>query len=315
MIRRYHTRTHARAQGYTLVDCCVLIAAVVLLCVVAAPLLAQRSREDANRLRCASNLRQIALASILYAHQEVRSNGKFARTYYDPTAKVTFYTGIDAPKAFDKDMGPDFKGPKPNDVTASLYHLLKSTDLTTDVFVCPSSDAKSLAKEFGVAEHSNFPGPENLAYSYNTPFPSKEAIMAGWRFDTTLQPDSPIAADINPGASEKAGPTMTPFNAPPAAMRAANSPNHGFAGQNVVYVDGHVEWQVTPFCGAEVAKQPWRDNIYANAAKVDAKNGMGGEVHGLPVTGRDSVLLPAISDVAEGAKRTLPVRDPAAAAK
>ncbi len=35
-----------------------------------------------------------------------------------------------------------------------------------------------------------------------------------------------------------------------------NSPNHGFEGQNVLYLDGHVEWTVHPYCG------PNGDNIW-----------------------------------------------------
>lgn len=303
-----------RSRGFTLADCCVLIAAAVLLCLVVAPLLAQKSREEENRLKCASNLRQIALASIIYANTNTRNNGKFPRTYYDPSSKVHAYTGINSAKAFDKEMGPEFKGPKPNDVTASFYHLLRSTDLERPAFVCPSSDATPLPKEFKLEEHSNFPGPEHLAYSYSTPFASKEAIMTGWKLDTTLPPDYPLAADINPGALEQGGPTKTAFDAPAAKMRLANSPNHWFEGQNVVYVDGHVEWHATPFCGAP-RKDSWRDNIYANAAEVDAKTGVGGAVHALPVGRTDSVMLPAVTDTAEGAKRTLPVRDPAKAPK
>jgi len=28
-----------------------------------------------------------------------------------------------------------------------------------------------------------------------------------------------------------------------------NSPNHNFKGQNVLYLDGHVEWTLHPYCG------------------------------------------------------------------
>ena len=38
----------------------------------------------------------------------------------------------------------------------------------------------------------------------------------------------------------------------------ANSPNHDFKGQNVLYADGHVEWQDHPYCGVR-----W-DNIWTS---------------------------------------------------
>ena len=48
-------------------------------------------------------------------------------------------------------------------------------------------------------------------------------------------------------------------------MHDVNSPNHGGEGQNVLYGDGHVEWQSSPFAGAtrEIGGTKFRDNIYA----------------------------------------------------
>jgi len=42
-------------------------------------------------------------------------------------------------------------------------------------------------------------------------------------------------------------------------MKRGNSNNHDEDGQNVLYGDGHVEWQQNPFVG------PNRDNIYTAA--------------------------------------------------
>ena len=38
-------------------------------------------------------------------------------------------------------------------------------------------------------------------------------------------------------------------NAPPYKMMAANSNNHRNRGQNVLYGDGHVQWQFSVYCG------------------------------------------------------------------
>jgi prepilin-type processing-associated H-X9-DG protein len=69
-------------------------------------------------------------------------------------------------------------------------------------------------------------------------------------------------------------------------MAAANSNNHRNKGQNVVYIDGHVEFQTTPYCGAHRAGL--RDQIYTAGA------GDGGtcDEKSLPVDKQDSVLLP-----------------------
>jgi prepilin-type processing-associated H-X9-DG protein len=50
-----------------------------------------------------------------------------------------------------------------------------------------------------------------------------------------------------------------------------NSPNHGFKGQHVLYLDGHVEWRTDPYCGTNY------DNIWLRrrtdvTAAIDPKN-------------------------------------------
>ncbi len=54
---------------------------------------------------------------------------------------------------------------------------------------------------------------------------------------------------------------------PPANPSAiANSPNHKGRGQNVVYIDGHVEFVNSPLAGWFEADGVTRDNIFLNAA-------------------------------------------------
>jgi len=54
---------------------------------------------------------------------------------------------------------------------------------------------------------------------------------------------------------------------PPATPSAtASSANHNGRGQNVVYVDGHVEFVSSPLAGWYFSNGTTRDNIYLNAA-------------------------------------------------
>jgi hypothetical protein len=84
-----------RRRGFKLADLCVVVAAAALLVGVAVPNVAHRLGNGGSRLKCASNLREIALAGLVYASQ---NKGQFPRTYHDPGTAGTpaLYTGTDS---------------------------------------------------------------------------------------------------------------------------------------------------------------------------------------------------------------------------
>src|SRR5258706_6329724 len=224
MVNRHRTQ-HGRNCAFTMVDLLVILLIVCLLSgvVISGPL--GRAREVANRVKCGSNLRQIGQAILLYANE---NKGMYPRTMYKVGEPVTQYTGVDCKNPFEGDARP-----KNNDVTAALFLLVRTQDITSINFICPSTDAE--AYTFGGGAHtaqdvSNFPSDQNLSYSYVNPYPDAAAINQGYRVNMTVGAEMAVAADMNPGEFGESDVTPATWpktgRAPGLLMQKANSLNH-----------------------------------------------------------------------------------------
>lgn len=266
-----------RTRAFSLVELLVVVGIIVILFSIFVPYVAG-VREKENRARCAENLRTLMAGLQTYARQ---NHGLFPRVVYDPAHNPNGYSAFTGATSADP-FAPDTQV-RPNDVTASLWMLVRAGLAQPALFVCPSASETADAIDPAEWKHrSNFSGSQALSYSYASPFSS----APGYTLNEYLPADFALLADKNPGVSHAGSNVTAPaYDAQPFDMAQANSNNHGRAGENVLYADGHVAFQMTPYCGG--GKGALRDNIYTALAPVPLAKGQNPPVQGNGVVGRD----------------------------
>lgn len=236
-----------RRQAFTLLELSVAVIILGILASIFIPYLLS-VREANNRVRCADNLRQLKVALDAYG---AANNNAYPMVRQSPgNAGYVAYTGATTPTTNPFDAN---SAVQPNDVTASIWLLVRMKLASPSVFVCPSSDATPQPISIAVDQMGNFTSQAHLSYSYASPFSAlPDYHLNGDR----LRPEFAVMADMNPGigdGSDVAGPS---FDASAIARSQGNSRNHGHAGQNVLYGDGLVRFKTSHYCG-------WGDdNIY-----------------------------------------------------
>jgi prepilin-type N-terminal cleavage/methylation domain-containing protein len=235
-------------RAFTLLELIVVIAILGILASIFVPYVLS-VREANDRARCAENLRQIKGALDAYG---LANNNAYPMVRQAPgKAGFVAYTGARVPTTnpFAVDSAVE-----PNDVTASLWLLVRLKYATPNVFVCPSTDATP--QPVGdLQAQGNFASQQHLSYSYATPF----SVLPDYQLNgDRLRPEFAVMADMNPGIGDGSDVVGPDANTPVLQRSKGNSRNHKRAGQNVLFGNGIVEFKTSHYCG-------WgKDNIYTS---------------------------------------------------
>jgi len=278
--------TKMKKKGFTLVELLVVIAIIALLMGILMPALA-RVRQIAFRMVCGTNLSGIGKAMLIYAND-----------YNDELPRAGGPGAIWAPKIVYNATNPIqaysmSNGTGVATITSSLYLLVKYAEVTTKSFICKGDSGVSEFEpgnnidvtalwDFGAQDTRNF-----CSYSYHQPYCITG--KTGYPLTTSSEPGLAVAGDPNPWLDKNAvgSKDFAAFTVGGGKELAniGNSVTHQDEGQNILFLDTHVDFENVSYCGIN------EDNVFTQATAGNIKKGTkptnGGTI---PLSRQDNLL-------------------------
>ena len=241
----------------------------------------------ANRMVCGTSLSGIGKAILIYAYDYddklPRAGGE--NSTWGTSVKWNAET---REQAFG--LNSDGTGGQAT-ISSSLYLLIKYAEVTPKSFICKGDKKMSLfepekygSKNKDLTDLWDF-GPEpwrHNSYSYSMPY-------GPYPLTSSSNSDIAVTADRNPwipslGWKVKNFAAFNP-DGDKNVIKIGNAPTHANEGQNVLYLDTHVNFETTSLCGIN------KDNIYTSWNGSDIRKGTPPKVGSQPASNIDSLLV------------------------
>ncbi len=311
-----------KRKGFTLVELLVVIAIIALLMSILMPALS-RVKQLAYRMVCGSHLSGIGRGLNVYANE---FQDKFPRAAQggvpmQPTWSTTGFIQNWQAGTMLQAYGLQQR----NTVTASLYLLVKYSEVSPSMFNCKGdtgsqvfslalagADPSLVRANTDAWDFGGRPGEPGIycSYSYHYPYGGSNQD-GGYPLNGTSNGGSPICADRNPRLDRNAAHVYLDGAAAGANERApywdttgtlggeykdpdktGNCACHEREGQNVLFIDSHVEFAHTPCVG--IAKdhvyKSWQGGRQPNNEQDRQGAGLG-QWAGAPQNEKDAVLI------------------------
>lgn len=221
----------ANSKAFSLLELLVIIAIMVLLMSIVAPTLA-KIQQQARQTACGTNLHGLSQAMQLY--------GQNGQGLFPAICSMSENGSMYLFNPANRTAAPSTTGiPSP---TVDLWAIVRRAYTVPKQFLCPATKDEGDPAQDPLAYY-DFQELTNLSYGYQYQHDPDVGILG-----PDSDPMSPLMADGNPYI--KGGISPTDFADDRMSRFRGNSRNHpNTAGQNVLYVSGHVVFERGPDIG------------------------------------------------------------------